>query len=158
MSKPPAFPVYTKDFDTDERVLLMSLAEEGAYWRLFRHQWRKGSIPQGHGALAEILRVPRDRVAKLWPALAPCFDGTLEPPEFLVATLLHEARRGRRRRIPLDVRLEVLQRDGHRCRYCGETEGLHIDHVHPFSRGGDDSPGNLQALCGPCNLRKAARL
>jgi hypothetical protein len=84
LKKPPAFPVYTKDFDTDERVQLMDLAEEGAYGRLLRHQWREGSIPQDHKALAKILRVPRAKVSKLWPALAPCFQPHPSSPGRLI--------------------------------------------------------------------------
>lgn len=84
MKKPPAFPVYTKDFDTDERVLLMDLAEEGAYFRLLRLQWREGSIPADHASLAKILRVPVARVDKLWTALSACFQAHPTEPGRLV--------------------------------------------------------------------------
>jgi len=84
LKKPPAFPVYTKDFDTDERVLLMDLAEEGAYFRLLRLQWREGSIPADHASLAKILRVPVARVDRLWPALSACFQAHPTEPGRLV--------------------------------------------------------------------------
>lgn len=61
--------------------------------------------------------------------------------------------------IPRRVRLEVYGRDGWRCRQCGSTHDLQIDHVFPWSRGGDhDDPANLAVLCRGCNTRKGARV
>ena len=42
------------------------------------------------------------------------------------------------------------------CLSCFSTINLHIDHVVPVSRGGDDVVGNLQVLCARCNLEKHA--
>lgn len=63
----------------------------------------------------------------------------------------------RRPAIPEAVRALVLQRDGHRCVWCGATEQLEIDHVVPYCEGGPGHPSNLQTLCKPCNLRKGGR-
>lgn len=52
----------------------------------------------------------------------------------------------------------VLERDGGRCRYCGATEILTLDHVVPLSRVGANDPGNLAAACRPCNSSKGARI
>ncbi len=61
------------------------------------------------------------------------------------------------RRIPPDVRQRVLQRDNHRCIECGKMEGngvtLTMDHVIPYSRGGETSEGNLVTLCKDCNQK-----
>lgn len=54
-------------------------------------------------------------------------------------------------------RKNVLRRDGHRCQYCGSTDRLTLDHVHPKSRGGKDTWENLVAACVPCNNRKGNR-
>lgn len=57
------------------------------------------------------------------------------------------------------LRERVLQRDGHRCVYCGEilpAEQLTLDHVQPRMRGGDQSEGNLVAACRACNTEKGA--
>ena len=56
------------------------------------------------------------------------------------------------RQIPVSRR-GVLRRDGHRCAYCGRTAGT-VDHVHPRSRGGQDSWENLVACCLKCNNKK----
>jgi 5-methylcytosine-specific restriction endonuclease McrA len=41
------------------------------------------------------------------------------------------------------TRLDVLNRDRHRCRKCGATENLTMDHRLPRSMGGTDEEGNL---------------
>lgn len=60
--------------------------------------------------------------------------------------------------VPLDVRREVLERDGHRCVECGATETLSLDHIVPYSHGGPDTVENLRVLCRPCNSRKGNRV
>lgn len=52
---------------------------------------------------------------------------------------------------------EVIARDGHRCRYCGATDDLTIDHLIPRCRGGNDKPSNLVVACRSCNSSKGAR-
>ena len=61
------------------------------------------------------------------------------------------------------LRLRVYERDRFRCVYCGRGPftnadvQLHVDHVHPFSRGGKTEIENLQTLCSTCNLGKSDR-
>jgi predicted Zn-ribbon and HTH transcriptional regulator len=61
--------------------------------------------------------------------------------------------------IPPQLRFRVFQRDGFRCRYCGRgaTQGaiLHLDHVVPFSAGGETTEENLLTACDTCNLGKS---
>ena len=58
--------------------------------------------------------------------------------------------------IPQDVKIAAAARDGGRCRQCGSTADLHFDHVIPWSKGGANTLGNIQLLCGTCNRRKGA--
>lgn len=49
----------------------------------------------------------------------------------------------------------------YRCVTCGEEDSaddFHADHIIPRSKGGADTEANMQALCGPCNLRKGAKI
>lgn len=57
------------------------------------------------------------------------------------------------------LKVQVLMRDGNRCRLCGVecNDGLHnihFDHIIPWSKGGDTTLDNLQVLCSDCNLAK----
>lgn len=63
--------------------------------------------------------------------------------------------RATNRRVKGNVRDRVLARDGHKCVECGKSKAdgvaLTMDHVIPFSRGGETSEGNLVTLCEGCN-------
>ena len=58
------------------------------------------------------------------------------------------------------LRAQVLERDGYRCRYCGDPEypreWLVADHVVP-APGGETSLDNLVTACRPCNKSKGGR-
>lgn len=57
------------------------------------------------------------------------------------------------------LRYEILNRDQHRCRYCGATASevaLTVDHVIPTALGGTDEPSNLVTACQPCNAGKTS--
>lgn len=63
-----------------------------------------------------------------------------------------------RRPIKPNVRFRVFERDAFSCRYCGQKAPnvvLHVDHVHPVSKGGTDHPDNLCTACSACNAGKA---
>lgn len=60
--------------------------------------------------------------------------------------------------IPKDVVDTVWNRDRGKCVYCGSNENLHLDHIIPFSKGGDTSVENLQLLCQKCNLEKSNKI
>jgi hypothetical protein len=61
--------------------------------------------------------------------------------------------------IPSAVMLEVWKRDKGRCRRCGTNQGLHFDHIIPYSKGGSSKdPANIQILCGRHNLAKRDKI
>jgi hypothetical protein len=72
-----------------------------------------------------------------------------------------EQKNRRTRTISLSVRVKVLARDKFKCVFCGKSPAtdvgtqLHIDHIAPFSRGGQNTLENLQTLCLECNLGKS---
>lgn len=59
------------------------------------------------------------------------------------------------------LRYQVLKRDHFKCCACGASPAkdpsveLHIDHIIPWSKGGETTIENLQTLCSRCNLGKS---
>ena len=59
------------------------------------------------------------------------------------------------RYISPEARESIFKRDLYTCRYCGNTAPpFHIDHVYPFSKGGETSIENLVTACADCNMGK----
>jgi hypothetical protein len=62
------------------------------------------------------------------------------------------------KRLPSErLKVQVLMRDGNKCRLCGITvtgENIHFDHILPWSKGGETTLENLQVLCEIHNLAK----
>lgn len=61
----------------------------------------------------------------------------------------------------LRLRYRVLVFDNFKCRVCGRSPAsdskveLHVDHIVPWSAGGNTDFDNLQTLCSTCNLGKS---
>lgn len=61
------------------------------------------------------------------------------------------------KREPSDrLKVQVLMRDGNKCRICGVVcdggiHKMHFDHIIPWSKGGETTLENLQVLCSVCN-------
>lgn len=66
----------------------------------------------------------------------------------------------RKRTVGPKLRFAVLERDGFKCRYCGRSAPefqIVVDHVIPFSKGGECVASNLVAACVECNIGKSDR-
>lgn len=72
-------------------------------------------------------------------------------------------RRAREKGAPGDHTAEDIQRlyeqQQGKCVNCRKSlrKGFHVDHIEPLSRGGSNSPENLQLLCAWCNKSKGAK-
>ena len=59
------------------------------------------------------------------------------------------------------LRFLVMRRDDFKCRQCGCSPAIKpgtvlvVDHVVPWSKGGETTIDNLQTLCEPCNGGKS---
>lgn len=62
------------------------------------------------------------------------------------------------------LRASVLIRDNCICKMCGSSPAknpetvLHVDHIIPWSKGGETVSGNLQTLCQTCNVGKSNQI
>lgn len=74
-----------------------------------------------------------------------------------------------RRFIPIDMKAQIVERDGFKCKICGKfvttcrdakrfvklgTGMYHIDHIVPCGQGGRATLENLQLTCPSCNLSR----
>ena len=62
-----------------------------------------------------------------------------------------------KRNISSRLKVQVLMRDGNKCKLCGITvtgENIHFDHIKPWSKGGETVLENLQVLCAEHNIAK----
>jgi 5-methylcytosine-specific restriction endonuclease McrA len=65
------------------------------------------------------------------------------------------------REVRAQMRYRILNRDHFKCRLCGRspatdpTVQLHVDHIKPWSLGGETVAENLQTLCDQCNAGKS---
>ncbi len=70
-------------------------------------------------------------------------------------------KKSKSRVIPDKLRYKVLKRDNFKCCACGASPAkdpsveLHIDHIVPWSKGGETTFENLQTLCSRCNIGKS---
>lgn len=67
----------------------------------------------------------------------------------------------KRKSIGQKLRFEVFKRDSFTCQYCGSSAPsviLHIDHIHPVSKGGKNTLMNLITSCQGCNSGKSDRV
>jgi len=64
----------------------------------------------------------------------------------------------KRKSISPAMRKRVLDRDGHACVKCKDTEGpFQLDHKISISKSGPHTDGNLETLCHECHKFKTAR-
>lgn len=71
---------------------------------------------------------------------------------------LKEWRKQMRGGLTSKLRYEILVRDDSTCQLCGakpKGSTLHIDHILPISKGGNNNPDNLRVLCHDCNSGKS---
>ena len=88
----------------------------------------------------------------------------IEEPTFEIKSKMNNSvieTRKTRRDINLRLRFLVMKRDSFKCCMCGRSPAitpnleLHIDHIKPWSKGGETVIENLQTLCQDCNLGKS---
>jgi hypothetical protein len=85
----------------------------------------------------------------------------LKPGEYILASI--KRRPAFKRGISKETRAFVLERNGHTCQTCGLAAGdvdpynpgrtirLTLGHIIDKSKGGEDVPSNLRAVCSNCN-------
>lgn len=113
------------------------------------------------GAVEWARRVPELRNEEGYQVLSHTDRADLKPNQYLLETTkrLPAFKRG----IAKETRAYVLERNGYTCQMCGAAAGdpdpmggnrtvrLTMGPILDKSKGGDDSPQNLPAVCTTCN-------
>jgi hypothetical protein len=101
----------------------------------------------------------KDDVAPPEPVIT---NETLKPPLNLKHPSKNKKPKKRTNRTAnLRQRFRVMKRDGFKCVLCGASPAnkagceLHIDHIVPWSNGGETVEENLRTLCLDCNLGRS---
>lgn len=130
-------------------------------WQHFGRQPRRRELSSSPSTISQ---TPYNRRFGSWTASLQAFvnyaNGSgVESPS--VQRGAEAARRTTGREPSLRIRWHVLQRDRFTCCACGASPALtpgvdlHVDHVVPWSKGGETVIENLRTLCSRCNLGKS---
>lgn len=131
--------------------------------RLWQHYGRQPRRSELEKSPSRISQGPYNRRFKSWTAALESFveyanSGGTDVP---AAPLNSETQPKVGRDPSLRLRWHVLQRDRFTCCACGASPAatlgveLHVDHITPWSKGGETVLSNLQTLCSVCNLGKS---
>ncbi len=153
-----------EDLFENIKALWLRLGRQPKYGEVRRTDSRYSAKPYEtrFGSWSEALRQFMDWVNSD-DAAQPSHVGETTPSASDTASRLPEPPKRRTRREPSDrQRFRILVRDGFRCRSCGSSPlvqrgiELHVDHILPWSRGGETTDDNLETKCRTCNLGKGS--
>lgn len=141
---------------TDERLFANILT----LWQHFGRQPRRAELAF---APSEISQSPYQRRFGSWTAALEAFVAWANAAEASVSssTSADSDKRRTARDPSLRLRFKVLLRDRFTCCGCGKSPAtspgtiLHVDHIVPWSKGGETVFENLRAMCSHCNLGKS---
>ncbi len=126
-------------------------------------------LQEASGFASEWARRVRElRDEEGWRILSNKDRADLKPGQYVLES--DHRRPAFKRGLSKETRAIVLERNGYTCQMCGAAAGdpdpyhpgrtirLTIGHIIDKSKGGDDSPQNLRAVCSNCNegLQNAA--
>ena len=144
-----------KNFGSKERILNYLLANIGKVLK-------SRDIRDASGGASEWARRVRElRNEEGYQILSHKDRADLKPGQYLLETVVRVP--AFKRGISKETRAWVLERNGYTCQMCGVAAGdpdplggprsvrLTIGHIKDKSKGGDDKPTNLRAVCTNCN-------
>ena len=119
-------------------------------------------LQEASGYASEWARRVRElRDEEGWRILSNKDRADLKPGQYILES--DHRRPAFKRGLSKETRAIVLERNGYTCQMCGAAAGdpdpyhpgrtirLTIGHIIDKSKGGDDSPQNLRAVCSNCN-------
>lgn len=132
-------------------------------WQHFGRQPRRAELAF---APSEISQSPYNRKFRSWTGALEAFvkwANATDAPAVPLAEI-ETVRRNGPRDPSLRLRFRILLRDRFTCCGCGKSPAtspgteLHIDHIVPWSKGGETVFENLKTMCSLCNFGKGNAL
>ena len=128
-------------------------------WQNYGRQPRRAELAEPP---SEISQSPYNRRFGSWTAALEAFVEWANAETASIAPLTTSDERHKTSRDPsLRLRFRVLARDNFTCCGCGRSPAttlgtvLHIDHITPWSKGGETVLENLKTLCDICSVGKS---
>jgi hypothetical protein len=148
-----------------KEVLFENLAN---VWQHLGRQPVRTNLDKANG-YSKFSPAPYEKLFGSWNKALQAFVAYIDyPSEQKDATVENQGAGGKRnksgrtpRNINWRLRATVLIRDNCICRMCGASPAkdssvvLHVEHVKPWSKGGETDLENLQTLCAKCNIGKS---
>ncbi|MDD3598390.1 HNH endonuclease [Sulfuricurvum sp.] len=127
-------------------------------WEHLGRQPRRSDLTND---ISEFSQSPYNRRFQTWTNALQNFVAWANDEELIAPENKVDIKKKTGRDPSLRLRFKVLQRDSFTCKQCGASPAkdpsieLHLDHIVPWSKGGETSYENLQTLCSKCNLGKS---
>jgi hypothetical protein len=128
-------------------------------WEHYGRQPRRAELARPPSAISQ---GPYRRRFKSWMDALTEFVSYANARDVVAPSPMDVATGHQTGRFPsLRTRFRVMKRDNFSCRACGASPALspgtalHVDHLLPWSRGGESIDENLQTLCEACNIGKS---
>lgn len=127
-------------------------------WQALGHQPRRNDLQNEH---SEFSQGPYKRRFKSWTNALEAFIQYMNENDSINYKKAEKENINNIRDPSLRLRYKILKRDNFKCCICGRnpandpTIELHIDHIIPYSKGGETIESNLRTLCSDCNLGKS---
>jgi 5-methylcytosine-specific restriction endonuclease McrA len=150
----------SNEFNITEERLFENIEQ---LWIKFGRQPRKIDL---NSSLSEYSEGPYKRLFRSWLEALEQFVVYINSQEETGSAVEDQPHAGRpqprtSRDPSLRLRFLVMRRDAFKCQHCGKSPAthanieLHLDHVIPWSEGGETTFDNLRTLCRDCNLGKS---
>lgn len=129
-------------------------------WEHLGRQPRRSDLTND---ISEFSQSPYNRRFKTWTNALQNFVAWANEEELIAPEIesTSDNKKKTGRDPSLRLRFKVMQRDKFTCQHCGASPAkdpsveLHLDHIVPWSKGGETTYENLQTLCSKCNLGKS---
>ncbi len=134
-------------------------------WQLLGRQPVGNDIDKNAGTSKFSLGTYEKRFGSWNKALVAFIEYIENPGDETELSSMGNSNRTQSRRTPRKInwrlRAMILIKDSCVCKMCGASPAkdpavtLHVDHKHPWSKGGETVFENLQTLCATCNIGKS---